>query len=298
MGEAHPDVGDDVVDRHLLRQRSPMRAASAGSSAMKSTSSPTVLTTRPPPAVTTSEARPSKRWTRTPSSCCSSRWDRRVYETRSAKPTVSGVAVASPRLRRVGQPADGRGEVPAPHVQQQLLEVVGQRAEPVEGLLRPGTAGAGEVLEQRLGVPAHQPVRGLAEGAREGDRGGLVDEPRPHERGDPAERLHVAVRERDVGVGDVREPEGAPQLARRALRHAGPGRDLAPAPAPAAAQEPLLQVAGPPFPVPAAGPRLAGRGHGRRGEAQDARPLGRVVVAVPEVGGVEEALEGRLVAGR
>ena len=113
---------------------------------------------------------------------------------------------------------------------EQHLEVLRERTEPVEGLLGSGTTGRGEVLEQGLGLPADEPVRALAHRSGERDGGGLVEQPGPHQPGDPGEGVDVGIGEGDVGVGDVREPQRAPQLAGGHLRDARLGGDLATAP--------------------------------------------------------------------
>ena len=128
-----------------------------------------------------------------------------------------------------------------PRVDEQGLQIAGQVAEPCQHLAGVADALRREVFEQGLGLPADEAVRGLAQGPRERDRGGLVEQVGTDDPGDPGERGDVGVRERHVVVTDVREAERPPELAGGELGDARPARHLAPTPAARAAQQLLLE---------------------------------------------------------
>ena len=192
------------------------------------------------------------------------------------------------RLGRAREPAGRRGEMAAPDVHEQHLEVVRQRTEPVERLLGPRAAGGREVLDQGLGLPADQPVRALAHRPGERDRGGLVEQSGPHQPGDPGEGVDVGVREGHVAVRDVREPQRTPQLAGGHLRDAGLSRDLAAAPAARSPEQPPLQrrpaSTGPTSSPPGPGSVTGAAGKGR--------------MRAPSGGSSRAVLSGRFPSGR
>ena len=221
-------------------------------------SSPTVLMTRPPCAVTMSVASASNRCTITASWRSVIRRTSEVKLTRSANPTTRRTPWR--RLLRVGvgeHARDRGGEVAAPGVDEQRLELVGHVGELARGGLGRGEVGhgagvglverrlqlgIGQRLGHQLGLPDGEPVGGAGEGPGHRQGRGLVELLLAHQAGDGHQGHLVGLGEHRVVVLDVREAQRVPELAGRQQRHLGAAGDVAPGHRGGLAEQPGLEV--------------------------------------------------------
>lgn len=131
-------------------------------------------------------------------------------------------------LGGLDHPAGDGGELAAPDVHQELLQLRQQQLDQRVGDVGAGQAGLdglGEVLQEGVHLPAGQPGGGLAGGAGHLDRHRLAEQAGLDQAGEPAQGDHVAVGE-GPGLADVGEAHGPPEAGRQLHRDVGGPRGL------------------------------------------------------------------------
>ncbi len=113
---------------------------------------------------------------------------------------------------RLDDAAGGGGELPAPDVDEELLQL-GQ--EQLDQRIRDlGAAHAllrlGQALQEGVDLPVGEPGGGLPGGAGHLDGHGLAEQARLDQARQPAQGQHVRLRQR-LGLADVGEAHGAPE---------------------------------------------------------------------------------------
>ncbi len=116
-------------------------------------------------------------------------------------------------VRRLHDPAGGRGELAAPDVDEELLQLGQEQFD--QGVRHLGARhsrfrGLGQALQKGIDLPFGQTGGGLPGGPGDLDRHGLAQQARLDETGEPAQGEHVRLGQR-LGLADVREAHRPPE---------------------------------------------------------------------------------------
>ncbi len=200
--------------------------------------------------------------------------------------------------------AAGRGgELAAPDVDEELLQLGQEQFDEGVGDLRTGQAGVlrlGQALQEGVDLPVGEARRGLPGGAGHLHRHRLAEQSGLHQAREPAQRQHVGLGER-LDLADVREAHGAPEAGGQFHGDAGAAGRLEGGVAAVGTEDQLFQADGDGVVVGAvaravgARPvRRAGRGAGPVGAAGLVRPVGATGPVRPVgTGGLGRAVGAR-----
>lgn len=113
-------------------------------------------------------------------------------------------------------PAGGRGELPPPDIDEELLQLGQEQLDQRIGDLRTGQAGVlglGEALQEGVDLPVGEAGCGLAGGTGDLDGHGLTQQAGLDKTGEAAQGQHIGLGE-GLDLADVGEAHGPPEAGR------------------------------------------------------------------------------------